>query len=155
MKLWNGFRPACAKSSNCAWLAMKSKRLPNWSGAPNAPWNAFCKRAANSSANSLRRLKPMPSAVLGWNNPLELEERVEAFESAWNQAGSANPVDFLPPSDHPSYRAILCELVRVDLELHWTHRQFKRVEDYLRDFPILRHDPDLLQQIAFEEYRQR
>jgi serine/threonine protein kinase/Tfp pilus assembly protein PilF len=97
----------------------------------------------------------MPSVVLGWNNPLELEERVDAFESAWNQAGIANPADFLPPSDHPSFRAVLCELVRVDLELHWTHGLFKRVEDYLRDFPILRHDPDLLQQIAFEEYRQR
>ncbi|HEV3143378.1 MAG TPA: serine/threonine-protein kinase [Gemmataceae bacterium] len=97
----------------------------------------------------------MASVVLERPYPPELEERVEAFESEWSRAGIANPADFLPPSSHPSFRPILCELVRVDLELHWTCGKPKRIEDYVRDFPQLREDRDLLQEIAFEEYRQR
>ena len=97
----------------------------------------------------------MATVVLDRCNPLDLEERVEAFESEWKRAGLANPAEFLPPASHPSFRSILCELVRVDLELHWTRGQPKRIEDYVRDFPILREDRELLQQVAFEEYRQR
>ncbi|HLW68355.1 MAG TPA: serine/threonine-protein kinase [Gemmataceae bacterium] len=97
----------------------------------------------------------MATVMLERDNPLGLEERIEAFESAWNRAGAANPADFLPTEEHPSYPTILCELVRVDLELNWTRGKPKPIEDYIREFPLLRNDSELLQQITYEEYRQR
>ena len=88
-------------------------------------------------------------------NPAELEECVEAFESAWKQEGRAALGDFLPPANHAYFKSILCELVRVDMEFRWSHNDFRRAADYLADFPILDRDKDLVRQIAYEEYRQR
>jgi serine/threonine protein kinase/Tfp pilus assembly protein PilF len=80
---------------------------------------------------------------------------VEAFEQA--QAGPAPaPLDpFLPPRDHPLYLPVLCELVRVDLEYGWQRGTAPRLDDYLRRFPELAGDKAILEEIAFEEYRQR
>lgn len=84
------------------------------------------------------------------------ESRIEAFESAWQHDAAAVKLEnFLPPAEDPCFLAMLCELVRVDIELRWTNRAPKALDDYLDQFPELNHSAEALQQIAFEEYRQR
>jgi serine/threonine protein kinase len=80
---------------------------------------------------------------------------VDAFESAWRRQGHAEPAEFLPPPGHPLYRQVLCELLRVDLELHWSAGRPKRVEDYRAQFPALFEDIDAVREIALEECRLR
>jgi len=86
---------------------------------------------------------------------VELNDLVEAFESAWRSHGSAHLSEFLPPPDAPEYASVLCELVRVDLDLHWSAGHPVGVDTYIRDFTILNERRDVLSEIAFEEYRQR
>ena len=52
----------------------------------------------------------------------DVGEFVEAYESARARDGRAELADFAPPPDHPERLAILCELVRVDLEYQWQDR---------------------------------
>ena len=85
----------------------------------------------------------------------DVNEVVESFESAWARDGSAEVAGFAPPTDHPDHLAILCELVRVDLELNWERGRPRRLEEYLARFPQLSADPELLHAMAFEEYRLR
>ena len=49
----------------------------------------------------------------------ELNATVDRFESSWKASESINIEDFLPSSKSKHFRAILCELIRVDLELRW------------------------------------
>src|SRR5438132_10561319 len=85
----------------------------------------------------------------------DLHGLVDAFESAWRRAGSAEVADYLPAPDHPLYRQVLCEIVRVDLDLHWSSGRPKRLEEYQRAYPALFDDPDAVRQIALEECRLR
>jgi serine/threonine protein kinase/Tfp pilus assembly protein PilF len=90
--------------------------------------------------------------------PLEmhtLDDYVEAFESAHQAHGSADLRSFLPPSDDPLHRSVLCELIRIDLEFGWESNRPRSLEEYRRDFPGLFDDPESVQEIAFEEYRLR
>jgi eukaryotic-like serine/threonine-protein kinase len=80
---------------------------------------------------------------------------VDAYEEAQARAGHADLAAYLPDPDHPLYPAVLCELVRVDLEYGWMRGRPRRLEDYLAEFPALRHDPERLRQAAFEECRLR
>jgi len=86
---------------------------------------------------------------------LALEDYVEAFESAHARDGQSDWTAFLPAAPHPLYRAVASELIRVDLEYSWKRGRPKRVEDYQPLFPDLFQDPDLLEEIVFEEYRLR
>jgi serine/threonine protein kinase/predicted Zn-dependent protease len=87
--------------------------------------------------------------------PAGLEERIEAFESAWKHDHDAAFAEFLPPRNSPSFLRVLCELVRVDLELKWEVGQRRDLEHYLGEFPALRESRAALEEVAFEEYRQR
>src|SRR5262245_25892259 len=98
----------------------------------------------------------MPTTLKGLRPPtIDLEERVEAFERAFARGATADIADFLPPIDHPSYRELLGELIRVQIEMLWARKAPRLVETYLARFPLLQTDPALLSAIAFEEYRQR
>jgi serine/threonine protein kinase/tetratricopeptide (TPR) repeat protein len=92
---------------------------------------------------------PQPSS---WE---EIDPYIEAFEQAHARDGRADLADFLPEAGHPQYLAVLCELVRADIEYTWRGGTPRRTEDYLAAFPALRTDPDGLCAVAFEEYRQR
>ncbi len=85
----------------------------------------------------------------------ELDQFIAAYEIAKARNPVADWTDFLPPRDHPLYQAVLCELVRIDLEAGWDEGQPRRLEDYQRRFPELSDDPDGFCAIAFEEYRLR
>lgn len=85
----------------------------------------------------------------------ELFSFIEGYESAQARAGHADLADHLPPRQHPLYREVLLELVRVDLEYGWEHGRAQPLEEYRRRFPELFCDPLALHDIAFEEYRLR
>jgi serine/threonine protein kinase/tetratricopeptide (TPR) repeat protein len=85
----------------------------------------------------------------------ELDEFVEAYESARARAGDVDFANFLPPSDHSLYLPVLRELVRVDLEYGWRAARPCSLEDYQRRFPDLFNDRKCVQEITFEEFRLR
>ncbi len=85
----------------------------------------------------------------------ELDDYVSSFEKARGVAADIDLASFLPLTDHPLYLSVLCELVRVDLELSWRGGQPRRLEEYLGRFPGLGVERKSLQEIAFEEYRLR
>jgi eukaryotic-like serine/threonine-protein kinase len=80
---------------------------------------------------------------------------VDAYEEAQARDGRADLSAFLPDPDHPLYPAVLCELVRVDLEYGWTRGRPRRLEEYRSEYPALFRDPDRLRQVAYEEWRLR
>lgn len=84
-----------------------------------------------------------------------IDEVVEAYEMAQARDGRANLEEFVPSSDHPDRLAILCELVRVEMEYGWRRGQPKQLDRYREQFPDLFHDPDMEQAICFEESRLR
>ena len=85
----------------------------------------------------------------------DLDRWVASFEHSWHTNGRASLEDHLPPRDHPLFEQILMELVCVDLEKQWEAGRRKRLDDYRPDFPELFDNSELLQEAAFEEYRQR
>ena len=85
----------------------------------------------------------------------ELDEFVRAFEEAYLDRGVASPSAFLPPRGHPLHKAVLRELVRVDLEFGWERGCPKGLDDYEREFPDLTDDREGFGQIAYEEFRLR
>jgi eukaryotic-like serine/threonine-protein kinase len=85
----------------------------------------------------------------------ELEEVIEAFEEAQARDGAADLAAYLPNRVHPEFLAILCELVRVDMEFSWRRERPCRVEEYERRFPELFRDAARAREVGFEEYRLR
>jgi hypothetical protein len=78
-----------------------------------------------------------------------------AFETAQAQYGQAEVGAFLPPLDDPLYRPVLVELIRADLEYSWKRLQPKQLEDYQPLFDGLANVREILEGVAFEEYRLR
>jgi eukaryotic-like serine/threonine-protein kinase len=87
--------------------------------------------------------------------PGELEELIEAFETAQVRHGRADLAQYLPAPDHPLYLRLLGELTRIDLEYHWQRGTPRRPEDYRLLFPRLFEDRETLRALAYEEYRLR
>jgi hypothetical protein len=84
-----------------------------------------------------------------------VDEIVDAYETARAKGDPADLAVFLPPRDHPEYLAILCELVRVDLEYSWQDGRPYRLDHYRGRFPELFQDRRFAQEVAFEEFRLR
>jgi eukaryotic-like serine/threonine-protein kinase len=82
-------------------------------------------------------------------------EVVEAYEAALARGERAEVSEFAPPPDHPQRLAILCELVRVDLEHRWERGRPRRLEEYRVPFPALFDDRELVHAMAYEEFRLR
>ena len=87
--------------------------------------------------------------------PADLRVAATAFEHAFEERGSADLDDFLPPPADPDYAVVLGELVRADLRLNWAFGRRRYVDDYVRRFPIELADPDQLSALAQEEYQAR
>jgi serine/threonine protein kinase/Tfp pilus assembly protein PilF len=85
----------------------------------------------------------------------ELDSFIEPYEAAQAGGSAVDLASFLPPREHQLYLEVLRELVRVDLEYGWRRGRPRRLQQYREQFPELFHDPEGLQQIAFEEYRLR
>ncbi len=86
---------------------------------------------------------------------LAIDLYLEAFERAQRQGREIDLREFLPCREHPLYALILQELIRVDLEYQSTSRRLTTLDDYRQLFPEFFLDPQGVQEVAFEEYRQR
>src|SRR5947209_2617998 len=84
----------------------------------------------------------------------ELDRRADAFEAALAGDPGADLAAHLPPFGHPLYKAVLAELVRIDLTRGWAAGRPRRLAEYADRFPALT-DPSVIGGVAFEEYRQR
>ena len=85
----------------------------------------------------------------------ELEQIEERFSRAWESSpGRVRIEDFLP-SGPPRFRlAVLCELIKADLEKRWRQGQQILLEEYLKRFAELNQGHDL-SRLIFEEFRIR
>lgn len=82
------------------------------------------------------------------------EALVASFESAWSHStGPTRIEDYLVAPDVSL--ETLAELVRIDLELGFSHGRRTTLAEYLQRFPQLRSEPGLLSEVAFEEFRLR
>src|SRR5262245_30703873 len=106
----------------------------------------------SSNEAAWRTVMPQERVSLRW---AEVDDFIEAYEAAQHRDGQATLSEFLPEPAHPLYRAVFRELVRVDLEYAWERGRPKVVEDYQDLCPDLFQDRELLQELAFEEYRLR
>jgi WD40 repeat protein/Flp pilus assembly protein TadD/predicted Ser/Thr protein kinase len=83
-----------------------------------------------------------------------LEQIVEDFEVAWRKGSVPTISDYLP--DDPTLRRpALVELVHADLEWRLKAGQAVRVEDYLRRFPELAENNEVVLSLIRTEHRQR
>src|SRR5262245_36518270 len=64
-----------------------------------------------------------------------LEERLVEFDRAWGEGLLAAAARELPAE--PWRRAVLVEMVKIDLERRWQRGSRRLVDDYLREFPEL------------------
>ena len=86
---------------------------------------------------------------------LEVDQYLEAFETAQRQTPGIDIDEFLPSNEHPLYNVILKELIRIDLEYR-NHSGMPRTLDYYhRVFPMFFLDREAVREVAFEEFRQR
>ena len=84
-----------------------------------------------------------------------LGDYIEAYESALASKQEADVAEFAPPANHPDQLAILCEMVRVDLEYQWERGRQVHLEHYRDRFPALFEDPEHVRAMVYEEHRQR
>jgi hypothetical protein len=89
----------------------------------------------------------------------DLQETLDRFETAWDQAtGSAATVDlkgFLPAAGDVLRCLTLSELIKADLEIRLRHGRQGLLEEYLEQFPELGTTHTLPAALIYEEYRAR
>src|SRR5262245_41494484 len=82
------------------------------------------------------------------------EEAIKRFEDAW-KLGQSPSIDEYLLSDGDVRRALLVELVHIDLEFRLKSGASARVEDYLSKYPDLGEKPSELVDLIAAEYRLR
>jgi serine/threonine protein kinase/tetratricopeptide (TPR) repeat protein len=85
----------------------------------------------------------------------ELDDFIQKYEAAWARGDRLELTAFLPEPGHPLRRSVLRELVRIDLEYHWTSGQPRPLDAYRTTYPEVFDDQESLDAITFEEYRLR
>jgi hypothetical protein len=85
---------------------------------------------------------------------VRLEEAAERFEVAWQRGDRPHLEDYLP-ADASMRRAVLVELVHIDLERRVKGGEPARVEEYLRRFPELADVRGAVPALAAAEYQHR
>src|SRR5262249_12271258 len=95
-------------------------------------------------------LSQAPSQVLS----SELQQFVDHFEDAWQSGGRPQIDGYLPPKT-PHRRAVLVELVHVDLERRLKSGAAVRVEQYLERYPELAADKTVVLNLLGTEFTLR
>src|SRR5205807_10394206 len=67
----------------------------------------------------------------------QLDDFVEAYESAWARGLRPEIDEFLPAADHPLRRQVLSRLIHLDLRHRWAQGQPRLLTDYQGRFPEL------------------
>src|SRR6516225_12260417 len=83
----------------------------------------------------------------------DLDAFIEDFETAWARRGDVDLAVFLPPRDSALYLEVLCELIRVDLELRWQTGSPRPLDYYEHAFPEAFENSEIRGQIVYEERR--
>ncbi|MFN7803154.1 MAG: protein kinase domain-containing protein [Planctomycetaceae bacterium] len=86
---------------------------------------------------------------------MDLDEIVDSYEQSFAKDHSVRLEDFVPEVGDPRRRAVLAELIRVDLELRWKRGIGQRLDDYRGRFPQEFETEGFVTPLAFEEYRVR
>jgi serine/threonine protein kinase len=84
----------------------------------------------------------------------QLEDAVRRFERAWRQ-GPNPPLDDYLPAEQGARRAVLVELVHIDLEFRLKAGEAARVEGYLRRYPELAKQRGAAVSLVVREYHLR
>ncbi|MDB5349246.1 MAG: serine/threonine protein kinase [Planctomycetota bacterium] len=89
----------------------------------------------------------------------EAERRLErlfaAFDAAWNHGSAPRIERYLPSGPLDERRAALVELVFIDLEYRLKADPTARIERYLGEHPELVQKPDILLELAVQEFQLR
>jgi serine/threonine protein kinase/tetratricopeptide (TPR) repeat protein len=85
----------------------------------------------------------------------QVEEAIDDFEGQWSAVSGSSIAELLDKYELSDDLAALAELIRVDIELRHEHGLPVRLEDYFRQHNSLLGDPELVAQIAFEDFRSR
>lgn len=80
------------------------------------------------------------------------EKAIRRFRRAWDAAGSASIADYVPPPASARRRGTLVALIQVDQKRRWRFDQCKKVEGYLREWPELEGDYDVLIDLLQNEF---
>jgi hypothetical protein len=95
---------------------------------------------------------PLPTgSTTAWNRR---ENLIAQFEQAWQRGDRPAIENFLPPGP-PERDILLAELVHTELECRLKNGEAARVEDYLRRYPELERNRDLVLDLIATEYRLR
>ena len=98
--------------------------------------------------------KRSPDSLLASSDWLECEDRIQAFENSWRNGQSPRIADYLH-ANGPIRRALLIELVCVDLEFRLKAGEVARVRGYMDDFPELTGDRNAALELLATEYELR
>jgi tRNA A-37 threonylcarbamoyl transferase component Bud32 len=71
----------------------------------------------------------------GFSADDRIDERCDAFESAWRSGQRPAIADFIGPEDESHRKALFCELLLVDLECRRAVGERPTEDEYLRDYP--------------------
>lgn len=95
-----------------------------------------------------------------WEWDVELDSFVARLEKAYATAGQCidlgkaiRLIDFVPDKSHPQYAKILCELIRVDMELSAIASNVRTLGYYQNQFSELFEDGSIIQELEFEQQR--
>src|SRR5438874_10268196 len=77
---------------------------------------------------------------------------LERFEQEWQERPPARLEAYLPGPGEPGRLAALIDLAHIDLEYRWKAGAGLPVEDYLRRFPELAADPQVVLDLAAWEF---
>ncbi|MBI1902677.1 MAG: hypothetical protein HYS13_16380, partial [Planctomycetia bacterium] len=69
--------------------------------------------------------------------PEWVDQVADRFDAAWRHGPPPRIADFLAAEDGPRRRALVEELIKIDLECRWTAGDLRPVEDYTRELPEL------------------
>ncbi len=99
--------------------------------------------------------QPNDGNTLSWTGRMPRRHVLYRFEAAWQRGERPDPGAYLPPPGDAGRLALLIDLVNVDLERRLSAGEAARVEEYLRRFPELGADPDVVLDLIGAEYELR
>ncbi|NOX53926.1 MAG: protein kinase, partial [Planctomycetes bacterium] len=80
-----------------------------------------------------------------------IDRAVEELEIAWQSGRPIALAEWVPPPGDRLREPILVELIKVDQEFRWRNGEPKPLEEYLREWPELAHQPALVTELVQAE----